>query len=289
MKASYQQLNLDTKTSSFWKYKVESERFGFHWHYHPELEICYVVEGSGNRLVGDNVSSFEAGDLVLLGSNLPHTWISSEAFHESGATMKVIVIQFTMDLFSPFFLRLPEMKAIQSVLHHAWRGLAFHGTTAEKGGQLLHKLCVSKDFESLSQLMTLLNLLGQSDEVEALASTIYTPHLSKSNENRISQVCQFIHQHYLRTIALEEVAQIANMTEAAFCRYFKKMTGQSFLDYVNDLRIGHACHLLMETHKTIAEIAYQSGYNSLTHFNRSFQKRKKTTPRQFRKPFYSRK
>jgi AraC-like DNA-binding protein/mannose-6-phosphate isomerase-like protein (cupin superfamily) len=282
MKARFQHLGFDTVGVSILSYWVHSPFFGFHWHYHPELEITYVKKGRGTRLVGDHVNTFEENDCVLLGSNLPHTWISDDDFRQSEEQMEVIVVQFPADLFAEAFIQLPEMMAIRKLLKDAQRGISFPGNDFYDD---LNALTDLEGFARLHQLMHILHRMSNAQQTQLLASKLYTPMLGQESEDRILNVCRYVHEHFTKPIRLKEIAQLANMNEAAFCRFFKKMTGQSLMHYVNDLRIGKACNMLMQEDKTISEVAYISGFNSQTHFNRSFLKRKGIRPSEFQKQY----
>ena len=284
MNADYQHLGLSDnrdKIDAFW---VNTPKFGFHWHYHPELEITCIKQGRGTRMVGDNVSSFEAGDFVLMGSNLPHTWISDDDFNRAESNMEVAVLQFSPTLLQSTFLSLVEMKNIQRLLTYANRGLVFNQIQNDKAAQLLYQLIDATGLDRLLLFLTLLDYLGSTSTLIPLASKAYLPTLNESTEERILNVCRYVHKKFTDPIKLETVAQIANMNPTSFCRFFKKSTGQTFSNYLNDLRIGKACNLLLDQRNfSIAEVAYQSGFNSQTLFNRIFFKKKQLTPRDFRK------
>lgn len=283
MKANRQHLGFETTQTSFMAYWVKSPLFGFHWHYHPEYEICYVKRGHGTRLVGDNVSLFEEGDLVLVGSNLPHTWISDDDFNNKSEDMEVIVVQFTNDLLPTSFLKLPELYPIQKLIQASKRGVFFENVSNIE--EELTKLIELDGFARFNQLLSVLHQLGNAPQKTLLASRYHTPLLSKENENRISEVFSFIHGHYTEHISLTQAASLANMNETAFCRFFKKNTGVSLTTYISNLRIGHACNLLIDSDKTISEIAYDCGFNNITHFNRTFLKIKNSTPSNYRRKF----
>lgn len=284
MNADYQHLGLAENKSAIDAFWVNTPKFGFHWHYHPELEITCVKQGRGTRMVGDNVSPFEAGDFVLMGSNLPHTWISDDDFNTSNFNMEVAVLQFPLSILPDRFLGLPEMKNIHHLLKYVNRGIVFNQEYNKKAAELLYQLIETTGFERLHLFLSLLNYLGTAPTFIPLASTSYMPPLNDSVEERILNVCRYVHKEFTNPIRLETVAQIANMNATSFCRFFKKSTGQSFSNYLNDLRIGKACNLLLDKKKfSISEIAYLSGFNSQTLFNRIFLKKKRITPSEFRK------
>lgn len=278
---SFQQL-APAETGSFLSYWVRSPRFGFHWHYHPEIEICYVVKGRGTRLVGDHSTEFEAGDLVLVGSNTPHTWISDPNFNEQGNNMEVVVIQFPVEWQESVFETLAETRSIRNLIQQAKRGLFFPTETEQVIGPKLKALVSKKGFLRFHALLEVLHLMSESKTSKALASERYTPTLGQESETRIAIVCGHIHEQFKNPIRLKEMAALAQMSPTAFCRFFKKMTGKTLLDYVTDLRISNACSLLLEGRQTISEVAYESGFNSITHFNRSFRARKNQTPKAYR-------
>ena len=285
MKAQLQHLGFDNVNESIQAYWVISDKFGFHWHYHPELEITYVIQGKGTRLVGDHVFEFQAGDFVLLGPNLPHTWITDDEFNQKEEDVKVIVIQFHPALFHENTWAIPELHQIRKTLEEAKRGLFYSHKTVSQIDTYVKQMLDATGFERFHLLLSLLQRLGNSGEFHPLASQLYTPTIGKGSEERILNVCRYIHDHFTEPVELEMVAGIANMNASAFCRFFKKFTGKTLLEYVNDLRIGKACNMLMEEKLSISEIAFISGFNNLTHFNRSFLKRKGTTPSSYRKKY----
>ena len=286
MKANFQHLGFAHVTDSFLCYWVRSPYFGFHWHYHPELEITYVHQGQGVRLVGNNVGHFREGDFVLLGSNLPHTWISDDDFNQGPDQMEVVVLQFPPQLFSETWLDIPEMANLQRLLKNGGRGISFSTPVKEQAAQILIKMTEQNGFERFQQLMNLLHLLGSDNQPEYLASAAFTPSLNQATEQRLLKVCQYIHDQFTEPIRLDEVAALAHMNATSFCRFFRHMTGQTLMEYVIDLRIGKACNLLIDSNKkSISEIAYLSGFQSQTLFNRKFLQKKGMTPRVFRQQF----
>ena len=283
-KANFQHLGFENISEGIHCYWVKEPLFGFHWHYHPELEITYVHQGYGVRMVGNSINTFENGDFVFLGSNLPHTWITDKDFNKSEENIEVIVLQFAPTLFSKEWLALLEIKNIKNLFQQANRGIAFSETTRKKAANILLQMVEKSGLERFTLMLHLLDLLGQENSMELLASHNFLPPLNSSSEKRFFDVCQFIHEEFTNPIRLEEAAKIANMNTTAFCRFFKKSTGQSFVDYVTDLRIGRSCNLLLDQKKmSISQVAYESGFRSQAVVNKAFLKRKKITPREFRK------
>lgn len=280
MKPSFQPLRPDTDRASFASYWVRANRFGFHWHYHPELELCYIHRGSGTRLVGDSVRPFADGDLVLLGPNLPHTWISQQYANPAPDNMQVFVVQFLPDLLPESWLKLPEWAGVAALLRQSARGVFV--PEGNRYADQLTQLDEATGATRFVQLLALLADLAAEAQPETLASQQYAPVLSHENERRIQTVFSFIHTHFTESLSLAQIADIACMNGASFCRYFKKNTGQTLTDYINDLRINRACQLLLESREPIMSIAQTVGFNSFTHFNQSFTRRKGLLPSEYR-------
>ena len=283
MNAGYQHLGFQTESSNIHAFWVDVPTFGFHWHYHPELEITCVQQGRGTRLVGDNVAPFQDGDFVFMGSNLPHTWISDDDFNRSSLNMKVAVLQFHPSLFPLDLMKIPEMKNIRRLLTYADKGIQISEERRSKAAVMLYNLIEAEGFDRFALCIKLLNYLGEEAEFELLASNAYNPPLNDITEERILKVCRYVHDHFMHPIKLGTIAELANMNPTSFCRFFKKSTGQTFFEYINDLRIGKACNLLLDKKvRSISEIAFNSGFNSQTLFNRIFLKKKGMTPSNFR-------
>ena len=279
-KPSFQHLGFDTVDVSFLSYWVRSERFGFHWHYHPECEISYVKSGFGTRMVGDSVEEFAAGDLLFLGADLPHTLVSDEMME---GNMEVVVVQFPREILEARSLEIVELGGIGELIRQASRGLSFDKEASEEIGEKLMQLPDLQGFRRYHRLLEILNDLAEAGG-RSLASLAYNPNKSIENEQRLGLVCQHIHTHFTEEVTLETLAAMANLNKSAFCRFFKKMTGKTAIAYVNDLRVGKACQLLLKN-QSVSETAYASGFNSLTHFHRCFMARKQVSPLEYKKHF----
>jgi AraC-like DNA-binding protein len=258
-------------------FAFEMPYFEFKWHYHPEYELTLIVKGNGMRLVGDSYLPFQAGDLVLLGSGIPHTWESDTNSHE---TVAAVVIQFSED-FIANFMNSEAFYKIKKMLQASVRGLIFSKSSAMEIEQQMITIATEKEVKQITALLDVLNDLA-FENYETLASAFYSPKNSRENETRINTVFNYIKQNSAATILLEQAAASVHLTTGAFCKFFKRMTGKTFSDYVNEIRIGNACNLLSHTDKTIAQIAIESGFENQTYFNRIFLKKKNCTPKQFR-------
>jgi YesN/AraC family two-component response regulator len=266
------------KENAIHAFAFEMLFFEFKWHYHPEYELTLIVKGNGLRLVGDSYLPFQAGDLVLLGSGIPHTWESNADSHE---TVAAVVIQFSED-FIANFMNSDAFHKIKKLLQASDRGLFFPKSLAMNIEDQMMIIAIEK---GVKQITTLLNVLSDlaHENYEPLASAFYLPKNSKENETRINTVFNYIKQNASSTILLEQAAASIHLTTSAFCKFFKRMTGKTFSDYVNEIRIGKACYLLSETDKTIYQIAIEVGYENQSYFNRIFLNKKGSTPSQFRK------
>ncbi len=286
MKANFQQLGFTQENRSFDCYWVKAPAFGFHWHYHPEYEITYVHRGQGIRMVGDSVSHFRAGDFVLVGSNLPHTWISDDTYNRQEDQVEVIVLQFSPQLLANPLLALPELKHLQRLAKRSGRGLHYTGSVQAQAIDLLKQLTETGGVSGLQLFLQLMNLLEQDNTAITLASAGFHPRLSDDSGERLQAICEYMHAQFIEPLRLADLAAIAHMNPTAFCRFFRRMTGQTAGEYLTDLRISKACNLLIDQSKLpISAVAFQSGFQSQTLFNRLFRRKKGMTPRAFRQEF----
>ena len=275
MKALYEDIASKKGNESFLAYAFEVPFFEFKWHYHPEYELTLITKGKGKRLVGDSYENFESGDLVLLGSDLPHTWSSDKVKNQK---VSAVVVQFSAD-FIHRFLTLTEFDKISGMLAASDRGLFFRD--AENVHEALEGLTKLSGVEKITSLLDMLQKLT-AQPCEKLSSEYFNAIKGEETENRINKVCQYIQKNASNDITLEQVAALIHLSRSAFSKFFKRATGKTFSGYVNDIRIGNACYLLTESDKAINEIAYETGFESLTYFNRVFLKKKEITPRDFR-------
>ncbi|UPZ34742.1 AraC family transcriptional regulator [Sphingobacterium sp. PCS056] len=265
--------------------QVDQEFLSNPLHFHELCELVLILESYGKRVVGNHVDSFNAGDLVLMGPNIPHIWRNDDIFlnpqHDERA--RAIVLYFPAD----FLLRLTDdqatISAMQQFIKRSKRGLRFHGQTLEKATELIKSLAQKKSFSRITGFLNLIELLHQANECENLASEGYKPSFSEQETNRINNVYIYVMQNFSEEVSLGVAAELVNMTPNAFCRFFKRHTQKSFSKFVNEMRIGHACKLLMNKQLSISEICYQSGYQNLTNFNKFFKTIMQKSPREYRK------
>jgi len=258
--------------------------FPFHWHFHPEIELTLIIRGRGRRFVGDNIAPFREMDMVLLGSNLPHTWRSDEAPRQQAAACHSIVIQFRPDfLGNALSTPMKEMQRIAELLGRARLGLQFVGRPREQTAEAMHAMGKLTPLRRLTLLLEILDTLAHDHRARALSSPGFRPAVANWDQKRITQVCDLLNREFTRPIKLAEAADLVHLSASAFARFFFRATGKQFTAYLTELRVGRACELMIETEKKIATIAHESGFENLAHFNRTFQRAKNSTPREFRK------
>jgi AraC-like DNA-binding protein/uncharacterized RmlC-like cupin family protein len=276
MKAVLEDIKAKQGTSSIYAYRFQVPFFEFKWHYHPEYELTYIIKGSGLRWVGNSYEHYSDGDFILLGPNLPHTWSGTSVDNELS---EAVVIQFSKECMEPF-LGFAESQSMKNMLQQSERGIRFL-----EAKTVLPKLLEVLESHGMERILKLLSLL------EALSHR--TGHLISENtlhrmgsekiERRINNVCWYIQNKYADKITLKDMADLIHVTESNFCKFFKKATGKTFSDYLNEIRIHEACRLLLQSEKTINQIAFACGFETLSYFNRVFLKKIKKTPSTYRK------
>ncbi len=253
------------------------------WHYHAQLELIYISQSTGIRFVGDSVSHFIPGELVLVGSYLPHLWRNDPSYYKEGDENKVntIVIKFTKDFIGEGTFNNPEFSGINNLFEQSKFGISF-GRKVSKG---LHKeLSGIADLSSAEQSIRLLDILYRLSVTEdkKLLSSTDMRQFTEENSHRIDVVLKYISDNYSEEISLKDVADIACMTTNSFCRYFKKMTNKSFVHFLNEIRIRNASRLFKQDDLLVSEVCYLVGYKSITNFNNQFKMIMGTNPKSYR-------
>lgn len=270
---------LPPPTASF-IYQVRREpRFGPYWHYHPEYQLTLVRRGRGKRYVGDDVSTFKAGDLVLTGPNLPHMWCSSRA---GRGPHEALIIQFPESIFGERFLALPEMSAVRKLLERSALGLRFGEAVRKEVAGRVIGMGRRRGLARLIELLEILRVLSQAPAERTLSSRGFLPAVGFVDRGRIDRICRFLAENASRPLSLARAAASSHMSVPAFTRFFRKCTGKSFLEHLTELRVGTACRLLLETDLPVAEVRAAAGFGNLSNFNRRFRALKGVSPREFR-------
>ncbi len=254
------------------------------WHHHPEIELVYIIQGSGRQFIGNHIHHFKSGDMILVGSGLPHYWRSNDIYFAKNVEIKseAIVIHFLPNCFGDYFFKLPENKEIERVLQKAQQALRIKGNTKETIKGLLYKLVAENGSERIILLMQILQKIAQSKEVKTICSEGLEFPQNTNEADRFNAIYQFVLSNFSSEITLKEVAKIVHLSPQSFCRYFRSRIKKTFSKFLIEVRIGHACKLLAETDKSIADICYESGYNNFSNFNRHFKNITNKTPSEHR-------
>jgi AraC-like DNA-binding protein len=252
-------------------------------HSHKNFELNYITSGAGRRIVGNNISSYTKGDLVLLGPNISHCWEVLETDKESYG--ECVVTHFYENIISSDFFNIPELEEVVNMLKEADSGIRFKGSKTKKVAESLKKMVFMEGLERYIELLKVFSLLLQIDNREYLALPSSLPNNYEKDRKQIDKIYEYVFQNVQNGINLNDAAKLVCMEPSSFCRYFKKKTSQTFMDYVKSVRIGIAARMLAETDKQITQICYECGYNNLANFNHYFKVVMKKTPSEYRKAF----
>lgn len=256
------------------------------WHFHPEIELIYIHEGFGTGYIGNIVEGFESEELFLLGSNLAHMWrCDPEYVSKTERKAEVTVIYFQHDFLGDKFFKIQELNNIKSLLEKARQGIKITGSTKVEVKKLMDQLSVAKGLKRVVTLLTILDEIANSNENHFINPMYHPIKIEKVETGRLNNVFQYISNNFQRKITLAEIASVANLSAIAFCRYFKSKTRKTFYDFLLEVRVAHACNLLLEKDMTIYEVCYDSGFNNLSNFNRYFKKIMRKTPHEFKKEY----
>lgn len=267
-----------TGPGSFAMREFNQPSFDYPWHQHPEVELTWILEGTGHRHVGDSVEPFTAGDFCLLGSGLPHTWLSTRGW--SGPRARSFVVQFDPGRLGSGLIHLPEMARIARLLDRAAHGLHF---SAAVGDPLRQRMgAETSPLRRLTGLLEILDCLAEEADARSLSLAAWTRKSPVETDPRMRRVLAYLAENVEEHISQTEVAGIVGLSPAAFSRFFRRAMGKTFQAYVTDLRLGLACRQLLDSDNPISEIAFASGFGNLSNFNRSFRLARGMSPREFR-------
>lgn len=268
---------------SFYVERKKSPYFGVHWHYHEEYEILFTIKGEGVRIVGDHMDHFKDEELVFLGSGLPHLFKNEEK--STLDKVDYIVVKFGNTLSGLNFFSIPEFSNIDRFLKSGNRGVLFLKETIRKVKEKLILLAESKDADKIIHLISVLQILANENEFQYLASENFSLKLSVKGEDRTKKVIEYISENYAKDISLDDLAQVSHMTTNSFCRFFKSRTGKTAFEFIREFRINKACQMLINGEKSIAQICYDTGYNSFSSFNRTFKNLKNISASEYKNKY----
>lgn len=278
MKAALEALGFDLSRASLAAFVREETCFPWAWHYHPEFELTWICAGQGRRIVGDHVDAYKPGDLVLLGPGLPHTWASGEG----ELVNRAVVVQFHPQAVPEALLRLPEYEAIRALLERAGKGLRFPVVDGELRTDLM-ELAGKTGLPAWLGLMKILKRLADDSQALELASVDYRHHRSHRLHTRLERVTAHIEVNFREPLPLAGAARLCGLTPSAFSRFFRQMTGQTFVAFRNVCRVREASRRLIETDWPITRIAFDCGFENLANFNRRFRETEGESPGQYRR------
>jgi AraC-like DNA-binding protein len=273
-----------TQNDCFTLFSRMKSEFDFPLHYHEEFELNFIQNAkNARRVIGDHIEDIDELELVLVGSNLQHAWFTHNC--KSGE-IREITIQFHKDLFDEKLLRRNQLSFIRTMLEKSLRGILFSKETTQQLAPRIIELNQKQGFDSVLELMSILHDLSISRNMRILSDASFNNTEQYTyNSRRIEKTLEYMNQNFDKPITLNEVARLANMSDAAFSRFFKQRTGNTFIDSLTEIRLGHASRMLIDTTQSIAEVAYHCGFNNISNFNRIFKKKKNCTPKDFRESF----
>ncbi|MEN8157576.1 MAG: AraC family transcriptional regulator [Bacteroidota bacterium] len=255
------------------------------WHYHQEFELSFITEGSGKRIVGDSVEGFHPGDLIFIGSRIPHVWFSESSHRRqhTGRTLESVYMLFNQDILPDPITSLPEFEYVRKAIKLSERGIRITGETLNEVSRIMLQLPYMNSMKKLMFFYEIMDLIGRSSSFSYLASSDYVKSKFETTNSRIHRIHEFLMKNYQTDIDLNEVAGIVHMAPASVCRFFKSSTGLTVFEYLNKIKIDYSCQLLLNTDMNIVDISYDCGFNNLSHFNKQFKKFIGQTPTIFRK------
>lgn len=256
-------------------------------HYHPEIEIAWIEAGSGTLFTGESITQYQAGDIVMIGSNIPHFWKCNST--DDGAAPKlrtqVTVLHFEKNFWGATFLELQENTYIKLLLEKAGQGIALQGHTRTKVAQLLSQMLVASGSEKIILLLNVLNTIALCNDLSFLS---FNKEVAESDDSeRINEVIRYSRSNFSRRIELEEIAAVAYISPNSFCRFFKSKTSKTYSQFLIELRVNHACKLLKENRLNSKQVCRESGFNNFANFHKCFKQIMGRSPVQYQKEFKS--
>ena len=251
---------------------------------HINFEIALLENCSGKRFIGDHIADFEGTELVLLGSYLPHCWQYYNAINDKIAP-QAIIVHFFPDFLGKELLQKPEAVNLNQLFVNMAKGLLFTGPTVQQAKAILNQMLFETGLLRAALMLQLLEILAQSTTYKTLSSPCFNVIENSTEANKINRVFDYIFKNFREDISLQDVADVIPMSTAAFCRFFKLKTNRTLVDFIKEIRVGHAAKLLMEGNYNVSETCYKSGYNNISNFNKHFKEVKGLSPRDFIKQY----
>ncbi len=273
---------LDRSSSNDSSFTIKNNNYPYFlklWHFHPELELVYIKRSKGTRFIGDSIEKFEKGEIVLIGENLPHMWLNNEEYFEKTSKLvaKAVAIHFKKYFLGPEFFSVPEMKLISKLFERAKFGIKFENLN-KKIVAIIDEISTLDGFEKTMKLLSLLNHLAKHKQFKLLSSQGYIDSFKHIDNDNLVKTYEYVYENFTKSIYLKDVAKVINMNPASFSRFFTRVNRKSFSRFLNEVRIGFACKLMIENNLDITTICFESGFNNISNFNRQFKSIKGISP-----------
>jgi AraC-like DNA-binding protein len=272
-----------SSSSSITVKKEITSYMDYPWHYHPEFEIIFVEKSYGIRIMGNHTGNFDDGDLLFISPNLPHVWRNDNDFYQGNPNLGVVVyvIHFRENALGENFFRLPECNHIRELFLRGRQGIWIKGESHREISGLIRKVYHASGIDRLVLFLETLDAFAHAQDYELLSGPGYINSVNLSDAQRINKVINFLLEHYAQDINMEEIARLVNLNKSSFCRYFKARTHKTCTRFLNEIRIAHACKLLVNNRRAISQVCYETGYNNISHFNRQFKRITGTTAKAY--------
>lgn len=266
---------------------LEEKHFDPVWHAHSEYQLFVVLEGTGTRFIGDSIKHFKPGELVLTGPHLPHLWRNDEIYFDKQSDHKSegIVIYLNENFLGEHILEKEEMLSLKMLFSKSMRGLEFYGPKKEKIIALMKELTHLKGVPSIIHLLQLLEILAGTKKYRYISSVTFDDRFNQHETDRLNKVYEYVFNNFRTKVSLEEIAALLHLTPTSFSRYFTMKNNKTFSRFVAEIRIKHACEMLIETDASVAAICYECGFNTLSNFNKQFREITLKKPTDYKKEF----
>lgn len=257
------------------------------WHYHSALELIYIKKGRGTQFIGDSIKNFNDGDVVLLGSNLPHYWRFDQEFFETtdGEPVDVYAVHFKEEFLGKDFLNLPENQEIKRIFAQAKQGIKLEGAAKDKIAALMPQIIEATGTMRIIRLLEVLTVIANCSEKNILVSLGFKPNFLENEKDRIQSIYNYTISNYKKKIELKEIAAVAKISPNSFCKFFKTKSRKTYTQFLNEIRVGQACKLLIENDLTVKEICYDCGFYNFTSFHKYFREITGKSPLKYQQAF----
>lgn len=286
MKAQFHKVPLFDQNTYFVKHDVRSHQ-GTNWHYHPEMELVYIIQGEGTRYIGENISEFKSGEIVLLGENIPHQWKYNEQYlKQNNMKAESLVLFFRKDCLGNDLLNLQEAYLLPRLFEKAKRGLVINGKSRDQIECLMREAANATNLDRIILFLSILKILAETEEVSPITiqqTVLIQP--DKYDKARLNEICNYTISNFKKEITLEEISSISHLSVTSFCRYFKTMTKKTYYNFLNEIRISQACKLLIEDKFPTNIVCFECGFNNVSNFYRHFKKIMGVTPFEYKRKY----